>query len=312
VKLSNEADAALLQLLALLERDGYDFMPVTPATHARVTARPDKGRARTLRDVFGWSLPFEPDLLPPDMLRPLDAAGLIERKEGLLRSRVRVSRILDRLFVHSSFPTDDLDSVFFGPDSYRFARFVRAELARTAGTKRLVDIGAGAGVGAILAAPLLPGARLTLVDLNPAALRLARINARHAGLEVETIEGGGIEDVSDLIDLAIANPPFIMDEEDRTYRDGGGMHGAQLSFDWTMTAARRLEPRGRMLLYTGVAIIEGRDELREALERELPPIGCSLRYSEIDPDIFGEELEKRPYAGVERIAAIGAVVERGA
>jgi methylase of polypeptide subunit release factors len=221
-----------------------------------------------------------------------------------------VSRVHGKLFVHSAFPTEAENSVFLGPDTYRFADFVRAELARTPGIRRLVDIGTGAGVGAITAAPLLPGTRLTLLDINPLALRIASINARHAGLEVELVEGEGIEDVAGLVDLAIANPPYIIDGGDRTYRDGGGMHGAEMSLDWALASARRLEPGGRMLLYTGVAIVEGRDELREALERDLPGLECSLRYREIDPDIFGEELEKPAYADVERIAAVGAVIER--
>jgi len=54
------------------------------------------------------------------------------------------------------------------------------------------------------------------------------------------------------------------------------------------------------------------DELRAALERELPALGCTLRYRELDPDLFGEELDKPAYADVERIAAVGAVVERSA
>jgi hypothetical protein len=101
-----------------------------------------------------------------------------------------------------------------------------------------------------------------------------------------------------------------MDEGDRTYRHGGDLHGARLSLDWTLAAARRLEPGGRMLLYTGSAIVGGRDALRETLERTLPDLGCTLRYREIDPDVFGEELEKPAYAEVERIAVVGAVVAK--
>jgi hypothetical protein len=101
-----------------------------------------------------------------------------------------------------------------------------------------------------------------------------------------------------------------MDDSDRTYRDGGGMHGAALSLDWSLASARRLEPGGRMLLYTGAAIVDGRDRLRDELEQRLPGLGCSLRYREIDPDVFGEELEKPAYADVERIAAVGAVIEK--
>jgi hypothetical protein len=35
------------------------------------------------------------------------------------------------------------------------------------------------------------------------------------------------------------------------------MHGAQLSRDWTIAAARKLAPGGRILLYTGSAITDG-------------------------------------------------------
>jgi methylase of polypeptide subunit release factors len=301
----------LLRLLGALARQGYGFITPTPATHARVLARSPGRTARNLRDVFGWSLPFEPGLLPPDLQNLLEQADALEREDGLLRSRLRVSSIGERLFLHSAFPTDAQDSVFFGPDTYRFVDFIRSELPRMGNARRLVDIGTGSGTGAIMAAPMLPGARLTLLDINPSALRLASANARHSGVEAELIEGASLDDVPGLVDLVIANPPYIMDESGRDYRDGGDMHGARLSLDWTLAAARRLEPGGHMLLYTGSAIVDGRDELREALERELPSLGCTLRYREIDPDLFGEELEKPAYREVERIAAIGAVVEAG-
>ena len=47
----------LLQLLQVKARR-YSFTAVTPATHARVLARPWDGRA-DLRDIFGWSRPFK-------------------------------------------------------------------------------------------------------------------------------------------------------------------------------------------------------------------------------------------------------------
>jgi methylase of polypeptide subunit release factors len=171
-------------------------------------------------------------------------------------------------------------------------------------------MGAGAGVGGIVAARLLPGAGVTLVDANPEALRLARINAAAAGVAVELIRGDSLDDVPGEIDLVIANPPFIVDAGGPAYRDGGAMLGAGLSHDWALAAARRLAPGGRMLLYTGSAIVAGRDGLREALERDLAPLGCGLDYEDIDPDIFGEQLDLPAYRDVERIAAVGAVVSR--
>ena len=54
----------------------------------------------------------------------------------------------------------------------------------------------------------------------------------------------------------------------------------------------------------------GRDGLKEALAEQLPGLGCSLRYAEIDPDIFGELVEQPGYEDVERVAAVGAVIRK--
>lgn len=304
----NDADGALLALLQGLAAVGYRFVTVTPETHKRVLERDPGGIASDLRDVFGWSLPFERDLLPPPLWQALERGGTAAGEGALWRSRVRVSSLDDRLYLHSAYPTDEADAVFFGPDSYRFAAFLRAELPGLSGIRRLVDIGAGTGVGAIAAAPLLPGARLTATDINPTALRFARINARHAGIELETVETSGLAGIEGPVDLVIANPPFVADPAKRLYRDGGAMHGAGLSLDWALAAARRIEPGGAVLLYTGSAVVGGRDVLREALAAQLPALGCTLRYAEIDPDIFGELVEQDGYEDVERIAAVGAVI----
>jgi methylase of polypeptide subunit release factors len=308
-KLLDQAQAALAALLSHLQALDYRFVPPTPATQKRVLARPDRQVARSVRDVFGWSLPFAPDLLPPSLFAALEAGGGLEPQGNLFKSKLRVSSLDGRLFLHSAYPTSDEQSVFLGPDSYRFVAFVQSELARN-GVRSLVDVGAGSGVGGLMAAALLPDAKVILIDANPEALRLAAVNAHHAGVPVELVQGCGTEDIPDGVDIVLANPPYMMDEEGRTYRDGGDMHGARISLDWTLAAAARLAPGGRVLLYTGVAIVDGRDELREALEDQLPALGCTLRYRELDPDVFGEELVKPAYAEVERIAAIGAVVER--
>jgi methylase of polypeptide subunit release factors len=303
--LVTEGDGALAELLRRLEALDYDFVTVTPATHARIVARPEKQHARDLRDIFGWSLPFARETLPAGLFALLERAGAIEQVEGGHRSRVRVSRVGGNLFLHSAYPTDAKDAVFLGPDTSRFVRFLAAELGRRAApVARLVDMGAGSGAGAICAAALLPDARLTLVDTNPEALRLARINAEAAGVEIETIQTQWVEAVEGGFDLLIANPPYLMDEGERAYRDGGGMNGAALALEWTLAGARR----GDVLLYTGAAIVDGEDALRAALAAAMPALGRSLRYEELDPDVFGEELDAPIYRGVERIAAIGAVI----
>src|SRR3954467_6333283 len=84
------ARAALLDLLRMLDKQRYDFVTPTPSTHARVVSRPDRRLARSLRDVFGWNLAFERDLLPSGMLDLLFAAGVVTaRADGLLKAGIR-------------------------------------------------------------------------------------------------------------------------------------------------------------------------------------------------------------------------------
>ena len=292
----------------MLESLDYAFVTPTPATHSVVCAR--KGRARDLRDVFGWSLPFTADVIGAELSRSLGDAGMLDVEGDLLRSRIRVSRLAGRLFLHSAYPTTDTDAVFLGPDSYRFARLIRASLEGAPAPGLIVDLGAGAGVGGVVASGLYPESRVVMTEVNTKALRLAAINAAFAGREVETmVVDAGAHALQDL-DLVLANPPFMLDPHERAYRNGGGMHGAQLSLDWTLHNAGRLAPGGRMILYTGSAIVDGRDGLQEALEVALPPLGCELHYEEMDPDIFGEDLDQPGYQEVERIAAVGALITR--
>ena len=69
---------ALLDLLNQLKAHDYEFTCVTPATHARVLARPFD-EPPSLRDVFGWNRPFAPADLPA-LRAPLERAG--ERDGG--------------------------------------------------------------------------------------------------------------------------------------------------------------------------------------------------------------------------------------
>jgi hypothetical protein len=305
-----DRDAALLELLELVAEHGYVFVTVTPESHRRVLERSPGSEARNLRDVFGWSLPFAESLLPPRMFEALRRSGSLVRAGERWKSEVRISSIGGSLFLHSAYPTDEEHSVFLGPDTYRFVSLLEAEIPALAPVGRLVDVGAGAGVGGIVAGRLLPGAEVSLSDVNNDALRLARINAAHAGIPVESITGPGLDCVEGAIDLVIANPPFVMDDKGRAYRDGGSMHGARLSLDWAFAAARRITPGGHVILYTGSPILDGEDRLRTELESRLPALGCELRYREIDPDIFGELLSEPAYKEVERVAAVAAVIAK--
>ena len=302
-------EEALLELLRRLKSHGYQFSCVTPATHQRVLVRRVSGEL-TLRDIFGWNRPFRPDQLDGDFQGLLRRAGALDEVDGgvCYRSGVRVASLADHLFVHSSYPTDSPNAVFFGPDTYRFVNFVTARLEESAEARTVVDMGAGSGAAGIAVAALMPSSAVTLVDVNPQAAALARINARAASVTAEVTIS---REIPAGCDLVIANPPYMMDEGHRAYRDGGGLLGGEVALDWVAQGLRSLRAGGAMLLYTGAAVVDGTSPLLDALSKLCSSANASLGVTEIDPDVFGEELDKPRYADVERIAVFGLEIRLG-
>jgi SAM-dependent methyltransferase len=306
-RLSKATDDHLLGVLERLRQANYQFVTPTPATHALVRRRRPARESSLLTDIFGWVRPFQASQLDAGLLQVMQGGNLVEEIDGGLQSRLRVSVVRGRYFLHSS-PTTDEAAVFLGPDSYRFA----ALLARTVGAEeapaRVLDIGTGAGVGAIILQDLAPRAEVFGSDVNPAALRLARLAGVHAGMAVRWLSACGLPGAPARFDLITANPPYVADVGGQTYRDGGDDFGTSLGLSWVREGLSRLEPRGRFILYTGAPMIEGTDILRLALEQICADQDFSMQYEELDPDVFGGMLRQPAYGEVERIAAVGAVI----
>lgn len=293
-------DAALVRLGQHLRERGYRFTTITPLSHLRVNARPGNEQARTLTDAIGWSRPFDEDMIPAKIINLLTTAEAVTKTDGgLLRSLVRFSTAGRHLFVHSAFPTLDADSVFFGPDTYRYLSLLRRLAPRA---KCAVDVGCGSGAGGIAIASSCE--RVILADINDRALRYAAINAAINDVKnVEVVHSDVLRGIAAPFDLVISNPPYLVDDEARLYRDGGGRFGERLSLEIVRQSLERLAPRGRLIVYTASAITDGTDPFLQALE---PLLGArSFRYEELDPDVFGEELERPAYAMVDRLAVVG-------
>lgn len=303
---------ALLSLGASLRARGYRFITPTPLTHERVNQRPGNQEGRSLADIFGWSRPFRREALDSGLFELMQQAEVLEAQDERWISRVRWSSLGDELFVHSRFPTNSPDSVFFGPDTYRFARAVQDFLTHDQRPlARIADIGCGAGPGAISAAILRPQSEVLALDINHRALGYTAVNARLGGFfNLRTQHSDLLRDVDGSFDLIIANPPYLLDPEQRTYRHGGGQHGAGLSLAIFDAALERLAPGGTLLLYTGVAMFGGEDPFLNAMRLSLDDLGWDWSYQEIDPDVFGEELEKPAYQQADRIACVALCLTR--
>jgi release factor glutamine methyltransferase len=299
-------DQALVELVEALRDYDYRFATVTPLTQARVNARANNTHATDLAGVFGWSRSFSDCLLPPHLIGLMRAAKVIAAHDGGgWRSLVRVSTIGSQLFVHSSYPTTDGDSVFFGPDTVRFVDAIRRHLpGRAERPQRVVDIGCGAGPGGIVVASEVPDADVILLDINATALRFARVNAVVNGVAARVVQSNILQNAHGRFDLIVSNPPYLIDEKRRTYRHGGGRFGEGLALEILRQSMSRLAKGGMLLLYTGTTVVAGLDVFAARCRDILGAGRMRWSYTEVDPDVFGEELETPAYANADRIAAV--------
>ena len=265
--------------------------------------------------MFGWNRPFKPIELPAKIVTLLERAGEVRADDDHCYSNVRFSSLGEQLFVHSAFPTAAPDAVFFGPDTYRFARAIchaMTGMRRTA-PFTIIDIGCGSGAGGLHAASLLQvcaPADVILADVNPKALRYSRINARlNRVANVRTVLSDVFDQINEGGHLIISNPPYLVDRAARLYRHGGGELGFELSVRIVQAGIERLYPGGRLLVYTGAPVADGVDQFFAAIAPHLEARGCDYSYEEIDPDVFGEELDSAPYDRVDRIAVVALTID---
>lgn len=254
-------------------------------------------RAKTDTELWGWSLPLDSSqqveqYLPASLIAPEqdESRSQLVRHDAVTGTSLPLIRLsnlylpsirpnLDQdahllaqrrqavLYAHSAFPTSAQDSVFFGPDTYRFVRFLHESLGllsppRGARSWRMgVDVGTGAGAGAIVLAGLKQSegvasstanqhdARKPLIDtvlgtdINPLALRFAQANSE---LYRNTTQAAPVPDWSSRldfrlcsllsgltdpersdVDLIVSNPPYIAFDtpDDQGDNSGSGTTG---------------------------------------------------------------------------------------
>ena len=156
-------------------------------------------------------------------IEDLAALGLVELAEGQVRPLVALE-VAEGLILARDRP----DPVTFAvqpdhvlgvsPPALLLARLTVREAAG-----RVLDLGCGGGVQALLAARHAQS--VVGVDLNPRALAFARFNARLNGIRnVEWREGDLFEPVAgERFDLVVSNPPYVVSPESwLLFRDGGG------------------------------------------------------------------------------------------
>ena len=133
----------------------------------------------------------------------------------------------------------------------------------------IIDIGTGSGCLAVTLAAERPAARVFATDISPAALEVARRNARRLGLaeRVECVEGPLLAGLSGPFDLIVSNPPYVA-EPDRPglprevveYEPAlalfGGADGLDVIRSLLPAAAAALAPGGWLVMELGLGQLD--------------------------------------------------------
>lgn len=169
--------------------------------------------------------------------------------------------------------------------------------------ERVLEIGAGLGLAAVLAARA--GARVVATDIVPEAVDTVRVNALLNGVAVDARVGDGYAPVAgERFDLICTNPPQMPTPPTRerddavAAADNGGLDGWELIDRVIAGAAEHLAPRGRLVF--SIFAFLGRKKAFAKLEA-----------AGFVPSIVASEVQSFPRIGYERLDHIRTLDAEG-
>ncbi len=136
------------------------------------------------------------------------------------------------------------------------------EHARVPEKGLVLDMGCGYGVIGITLAKAYPQLRVVMVDVNPKAVELAKLNAKHNRVEdrVTVLQGDLYEPVQGMkFDLIISNPPLAA--------------GMKTIEKLILEAPNHLNPRGSLQ----IVMRKGAEKARELMEQAFGNVEILLR-----------------------------------
>lgn len=96
-----------------------------------------------------------------------------------------------------------------------------ARLAGSWARPRIVDMGTGSGIVAVVLARLCPSALVSAVDVSPEALAVARANAAKHEASVRFLAGDWYAPLgAERFELIVSNPPYVAEGDPHLERDG--------------------------------------------------------------------------------------------
>ncbi|MFC7335825.1 peptide chain release factor N(5)-glutamine methyltransferase [Haloferula chungangensis] len=187
-------------------------------------------------------------------LEPLRIA-LKKRGEG-----IPIQHLLGTVYFRNHEFKTDARGLIPRPETEELAEWLAKHVTLSEGG-RILDMGCGSGVLGLSLAADFPKAEVTLADVSPDALALARENAEFTELSVSFLQSDLFSEIPEdqSFDLIVANLPYVPDAEelapevrhDPALALFGGADGMDLIRRFIPEAAKRLAPGGWLALEIG-------------------------------------------------------------
>ncbi len=112
------------------------------------------------------------------------------------------------------------------PETEELVRWILDDLQEMTASPEILDIGTGSGCIAISLAKYWPAAKVSALDVSPAALETAKENARQNSVVVSFQHADILEDFKarSKWDIIVSNPPYVRLSEKRTMRNNVKLH----------------------------------------------------------------------------------------
>jgi len=107
------------------------------------------------------------------------------------------------------------------PETEELVRWILADLPCMPDSPAILDVGTGSGCIAISLAKYWPAARVTALDISPAALETARKNAVRQAVNIDFVQADILTNYSPVTkwDIIVSNPPYVRESEKDAIRN---------------------------------------------------------------------------------------------
>ncbi len=270
----------MLTLLEILNRS-TEFLEKKGVPNARLDAEVLLASALSLKRLDLY-LQFE---------RPVAEAEL-ERIRPLIKRRSQrepVQYILGEVEFYNIYLKVDRRALIPRPETEELVdRLIRALRGRP---RHIVDLGCGSGAIGLALAKAYPETDVTLIDLSPEALTLARENGDRLGLlnRIQYFNTSWFEGLGEVYDVIVSNPPYLssvemdaVEEELSRYEPEAALSpgpvGSEALVEILGHAQDYLSPQGVLVMETGM---DQHEELAETASR----LGYSYFAGKVDLDM---------------------------